>query len=101
MVASTYNPMTIYEKISVRIIKEQELIIGPVAWDEAKKVSGFTVVNKETGEVALSTNSTDVVNRLVSQYERLFGRASHEVCKEAVQDLIIELKPEEIPSSLK
>ena len=30
--------MTIFAQISLRIIKEQELIIGPLAWDEAKKV---------------------------------------------------------------
>lgn len=97
----TLLTMNIYEKISARIIKEQELIIGPVAWDEAKKVSGFSILNKETGEVTLGTNTPETVNLLVSQYERLFGRASHEVCKEAVQDLITNLTPEEIPSSLR
>lgn len=97
----TLLTMNIYEKISARIIKEQELIIGPVAWDEAKKVSGFSILNKETGEVTLGTNTPETVNLLVSQYERLFGRASHEVCKEAAQDLITNLTPEEIPSSLR
>jgi len=42
-----------------------------------------------------------VIKRLVAQYERLFGKASHEVCKEAVQDLIAEMAPDQIPSSLK
>ena len=39
------NTMTIFDQISVRIIKEQSLIIGPLAWDEARKVSGLSVVD--------------------------------------------------------
>lgn len=32
--------MTIFDNIATKIIKEQELIIGPLAWDEAKKGFG-------------------------------------------------------------
>jgi len=42
-----------------------------------------------------------IIDKLVAQYERLFGKASHEVCKEAVQDILAEMLPEEIPNSLK
>ncbi len=86
-------------QIPLRIIKEQELVIGPLAWDEAKKVVGLTV-DKAQNMATFVGDGKDVINRLVAQYERLFGRASHEVCKEAVQDLIAEMPPEEIPSSL-
>ena len=92
--------MTIFDKIPLRIIKEQELIIGPLAWDEARKVIGL-IVDQSHNSVSFSGDEKDIVNRLVAQYERLFGLASHEVCKEAVQDLIAEMSPEEIPSSLK
>ena len=92
--------MDIFTQIPLRIIKEQELIIGPVAWDEAKKVVGLTI-DRSNGSVSFSGDQRDIINRLVAQYERLFGRASHEVCKEAVQDLIAEMAPEEVPSSLK
>ena len=92
--------MTSFSQIPIRIIKEQELIIGPVAWDEARKVSGLTI-DQSHAVVSFAGDEKDVINRLVAQYERLFGRASHEVCKEAVQDLIAEMPPEEIPSSLK
>lgn len=91
--------MTIFEQISLRIIKEQALIIGPVAWAEAKKVSGLKV-DQEKGEVIIEGDSKDVINGLVNQYARLFGRASNEVCKEAVQDLLAELPKEQIPSHL-
>ena len=40
-------PVNILNQISIRIIREQELIIGPVAWDEAKKVPGLTIVDSK------------------------------------------------------
>jgi len=92
---------TILGQISVRIIKEQELIIGPVAWEEAKKVSGLKVVNQESGEVSLDGDPKEILNRLVAQYTKLFGRLSAEVCKEAVQDLVAELPQGDVPSSLR
>ncbi len=92
--------MNIFDQISIRMIKEQELIIGPLAWIEASKVPGLTV--HEQGAVSIdSSNKQEVVNALVARYEGLFGRASREVCKHAVLGLIAGLKPEEIPSSLK
>ena len=87
-------------EIPIRIIKEQELVIGPLAWDEAKKVPGLTVNPSQTF-VTLSGDSKDIINKLVAQYERLFGRASREVCWEAVYDILANMAPEEIPSSLK
>ena len=87
-------------QIPIRIIKEQELVIGPLAWDEAKKVTGL-MIDPSRASVSFSGNSKDIINRLVARYERLFGRASHEVCREAVQDLLAELPPDQIPSSLK
>ena len=91
---------TIFDQISVRIIKEQEMIIGPVAWDEAKKVSGLNVVDQKSGEVTISGDSKDVLNKLVAQYERLFGRASREVCHDAAASLLANLQPAEVPASL-
>jgi hypothetical protein len=87
-------------KIPIRIIKEQELVIGPLAWDEARKVPGLTV-DKEHNSVSFTGDSKDIINRLVAQYEKIFGKASHAVCKEAVQDIIAEIPPEQIPESLK
>ena len=94
------NAITQLPQIVVRIIKEQELIIGPLAWSEAGKVSGL-VIDQSHNAASFSGDEKDIINHLVAQYERLFGRASHEVCKEAVQDLIAEMTPEEIPSSLR
>jgi hypothetical protein len=92
--------MTIFDQISTRIIKEQELIIGPLAWSEAGKVDGL-IVDAKARSVSFTAESKEVIDRLVTRYEFLFGRASHEVCREAVQDLLAELPADQVPSSLK
>jgi hypothetical protein len=93
--------MSTLDQIAGKIIKEQELVIGPLAWTEAGKVSGLHVVNEKSGEVELKNGDPkEVVNRLVAQYERLFGRASHETCRDAVSAILADLAPSEIPSSL-
>lgn len=97
MIATTTS---IFDQISVRIIKEQELIIGPVAWDEAKKVAGLKITDQNVGIVAFDGDPKDVLNRLVAQYSRLFGKVSTEVCREAVQDLLAELPDDQIPTNL-
>ena len=94
--------MSILDQIAVKIIKEQELVIGPLAWSEAEKVQGLKVIDERNGEVAFNNgDQKEVINRLVGQYERIFGRASHEVCKEAAVSLLADLAPSEVPSSLR
>lgn len=100
MTDTLQQELTIFDQISIRIIKEQELVIGPVAWEEAKKVSGFTIIDKERGQVSFDGDPKEILNRLVTQYSRLFGQVSREVCKEAVQDLVADLPKEDIPDSL-
>jgi len=96
------DTVALFPQIVRRIIKEQELVIGPLAWDEAKKVPGIEVLDQNKGEVNLQNgDAREIINNLIAQYERIFGKASHEVCKEAVQDLIAEMSFDEIPSSLK
>ena len=91
---------SIFNQISLRIIKQQELIIGPIAWEEARKVPGLQVVDNQNGSVVVQGDAQDVLNRLVAQYSRLFGKVSTEVCREAVQDLLVELPANQIPESL-
>ena len=93
--------MDIFGQIAARIIKEQELIIGPLAWDEAKKVSGLKVANASTGEIAMEGDSKQIIDGLVARYDRLFGRASHEVSREAASPLLGDLTPMDIPMSLR
>lgn len=94
--------MTILDQIALKIIKEQELIIGPLAWQEASKVSGVHIVDSMSGAVTVENgNPKQVIDKLVAQYDRLFGRASHEVSREAATPFLASLANTEIPSSLR
>ena len=93
--------MSTLDQIAATIIKEQELVIGPLAWSEAGKVQGLQI-NSQKGEVTISNGDPKAaVDRLVAQYERLFGRASHEVCRDAVASLIATMPSAEVPASLR
>ncbi len=94
--------MTKFDQIATKIIREQELVVGPIAWDQADMVNGLQIIDKNTGEVSLDEiDAINVVDRLVKQYESLFGRASREFCKDAVLGLLAELPPSEVPSTLR
>ncbi|HSX19054.1 MAG TPA: hypothetical protein VLE91_02880 [Candidatus Saccharimonadales bacterium] len=82
-----------------KIIKEQQAVIGPLALDQAKKVSGLTLTNSD--DVKVSGNGKEVLEHLVSQYEKFFGKASVEVCREAIDSVRDKLQPADIPDILK
>ena len=88
------------DTIAEKIIKEQELVIGPLAWSEAGKVAGMQVAADHSVTIQ-NGDPKAAVDRLVAQYERLFGRASHEVCREAVAVLVKAMAPADVPSSLR
>ncbi len=83
----------------IRIIKEQRDIIGPIALDQARKVSGIQITSID--DIKISGNGKAVLEGLVKQYEKLFGQASVEVCKEAIEPLYDKLPVAEIPDILK
>ena len=82
-----------------RIIKEQQAIIGPVALDQAKKVSGLSVTSVD--DVKIAGNKKEVLGNLVNQYSKLFGKASIEVCKEAIEPLSEKIPASDLPDILK
>lgn len=82
-----------------RIIKEQQTIIGPVALDQAKKVSGIQIVSVD--DVKVTGNGKEILENLVNQYARLFGRASIEVCKEAIEPISDKIPVNDLPDILK
>lgn len=95
--------MPIHDQIALKIIKEQELLMGPVAWFEANKVKGLQIIDREKGVLSIDTaaDANVVINDLVGRFGNLFGRAGLEVCREAVSALIADLQPAQIPSSLR
>jgi hypothetical protein len=92
--------MEIKDQLADYIIKEQATIIGPVAWEEAGKVTGLRV-NVANQSVNVEGDPKEVLEKLVAQYERLFGRASREVCRDAVRPLLSQVPDNEIPAVLK
>ena len=87
-----------YEALASAIIKEQEKIIGPLAWVEATKVSNLTIKDKKV--TILKGSGKSILVKLVKQYETLFGQASIEACKDAVRPLISKMRGVEIPELL-
>jgi len=93
--------MTVLDQIALKIIKEQELIIGPLACAEASRVSGVHIIDRKSGDISIHNGDSKlVIDKLVNQYERLFGRASREVCREAAAPFLASLTLTEIPLSL-
>ncbi len=94
--------MDTFDQIASKIIKEQELIIGPLAWQEADQVKHLHVIDRVTGTVDIDAgvDHGEVINELVNRYVSLFGRAAREACREAAIALISDLQPSEVPSSL-
>ncbi len=98
----TINPMSVLDQIASKIIREQEMVIGPLAWIEAGKVAGIKIVDQNKGEVNFSDGDPKIViDKLISQYENIFGQTSREVCREAAASLVADLPPSEVPSSLR
>lgn len=90
--------MNSYSQAISQIIRQQQAIIGPVALDQAKKVTGLKVADIE--HVDVTGNGKEVLASLVKQYSSLFGQASVEVCKDAVREIKPPLPPEDLPEIL-
>lgn len=88
-----------YVQAISRIIKEQQAIIGPIALDQAKKVSGLEVTGVD--DVKIVGNKKEVLGDLVNQYSKLFGKASIEVCKEAFSAVSDKISQTDVPDILK
>ena len=91
---------SITSQLADKIIKEQALIIGPIALEQAEKVTGLRIDIK-THEVNIEGDTKEVLEKLVAQYEKLFGVASREVCRDAVKSLLAQVPEDEIPAVLK
>ena len=87
-----------YTQVVGGIIKQQEVIIGPIALEQAKKVSGLEIVSLDN--IKISGSAKDVLGNLVTRYSKLFGRASIEVCKQAVRSSKIEMSKDDLPAIL-
>lgn len=85
--------------LAMRIIHEQEVIIGPLAWSVAGEVKGLTVRGHSVAVV--SGSGSVALAGLVKKYEKLFGPASREVCRDAVRLLVSSVPERDVPDVLK
>lgn len=92
--------MDLYEQAAEKIITEQEAVIGPIAVEQANKVSGLRV-DRASHKVTIQDDKGKVLNKLVQQYEHLFGQTSVAVCKDAASSFISKLPAQEVPSLLR
>ncbi|MDP3697855.1 MAG: hypothetical protein Q8R55_07685, partial [Candidatus Taylorbacteria bacterium] len=84
----------------LEIIQGQASIIGLVAWDVATKVSGLKVDIKNNS-LSVEGDPKYVLQKLVEEYEKFFGSASLEICKEVTRKFLSQLSPEQIPDVLR
>lgn len=92
--------MSVFEQMVVKIIKSQEIIIGPVAIEQARRVPHLTV-NWQEEEIIIEGDEADTVDALVEVYKELFGQISVEVSKEAAASLMGKLPADKLPEALK
>ena len=91
--------MDIFGQIVDKIIREQETIIGPLALEQAKKIDGLKV-DWEKHEIAFNGDEKTILDKLVQKYNNLFGLASVEVCKNAVNRVIAITPKDQVPQVL-
>ncbi len=87
------------QQLVTRIIKDQELVIGPLAWREAGKVAGLKISADHA--VRVDGDSRAILSGLVRRYEGLFGPASVAVCRDAVRSMIGRVPDADVPEILK
>ncbi|SRR4030042_5049148 len=101
---TAYNNLTmtdsnVYSIIATHILKGQLSVIGPLAIDQTKMVAGITI--EGTNTVHVKGNGKEVLANLVKRFEQLFGRASVEVCKDALKEAQITISDKDLPDILK
>lgn len=90
----------ILEQIAQKIIEQQENIIGPVAVEQARQVSGLAIDWPEHA-VTIEGDGRAAIDKLMKQYKELFGQIAEQVSKEAVANLTAQLAPDQVPDSLR
>jgi hypothetical protein len=92
--------MDIFAQMAEKIIKEQESIIGPIALEQAKKVPGLQV-DWSKHEIKIAGDEPAILEKLVEQYQHLFGQTSVEVCKDAIKSLRADIPADKMPPLLR
>lgn len=91
--------VTVYSALATHILKGQLAVVGPLAIDQAKTVTGVTIEGGNT--VRIKGNGKEVLTALVKRFERLFGLASVEVCKDAIKESSVTISDRDLPEILR
>ncbi|OGK16776.1 hypothetical protein A2690_04960 [Candidatus Roizmanbacteria bacterium RIFCSPHIGHO2_01_FULL_39_12b] len=92
------NSQTSYTPIFTAIIKEQQMVIGPLAIERARKIPGLTI--KDVNDINIKGDAQKVLGDLVNEYAKLFGKASIEVCRDAIKTINPSVSSSQLPSIL-
>jgi hypothetical protein len=92
------NKMDKYHDLVKRIIEEQKLIMGPLAFELAKRTEGLKFENELTFNI--EGEPKNVVTNLINQYKELFGDISVQVSRHALLDNAKSFTNEELPELL-
>lgn len=89
------------EKMVEKIIEEQATIVGDyMALTEALKIKGIKM-DERTHKIHVDGDARQVLESLVTAYEKLFGMMSREICREAIKPFVAYASENEIPQVLK
>jgi hypothetical protein len=84
------------------IITHQAMIIGPIAFEQASKVKGLVVSKQNNLDIEVKEGDPDsILTNLVRKYEELFGKASIEVCKQAIKEIRPPIQIDDLPDILR
>ena len=91
--------MDTFSQLIVKIIQEQETIMGPIAIEQAQKINGL-VINWKDHSVIISGDKKNILENLVNKYQSIFGQTSVEVCREIVHSMESNIPENIIPKLL-
>lgn len=87
-----------YSEVVFKIVREQEMVVGPLAIDLARNVNGLKVNNRN--EFSIEGDPKLALHELLMQYKKLFGELSLQVSKNALKDNIKNFQKGELPEIL-
>jgi hypothetical protein len=84
-----------------KIVESQISIIGPLAIEQARKVSGLKISDGGNLLIEVTGNDTGkIITQLVDKYQELFGKTSLEVCRDAMKEISDVVPHGELPPIL-
>ena len=76
-----------YREVIKRIVKEQQLLIGPIALTIASKIPGVKADSTNAIDFDATEFNEDAIEALINAYQALFGKAAVEVCKTSIKSM--------------